>query len=305
MFKISIGVFAHNEEKNIKGLLESLLNQKLKNAQLKEIIVVSSSTDQTNQIVENIAQKHHLVKLLAEKQRQGKASAINQFLKVAQGDLLVLESGDTLPLKNVLSELIKPFDSPQVGMTGAHPLPVDNPREFLGFVTHLLWRIHHQIALKEPKCGEMIAIRKGIVQEIPSQTAVDEAMFEALITKRGYKVVYVPSAIVRNKGPETITDFLKQRRRIAAGHLHLKKQMCYSISTASPFKILKYILPEIKQKPTKIHFILGAILLEGWGRLLGYYDFYFKKKNPYKWDIAKSTKEDLKNASTTLENPHL
>lgn len=299
MFKISIGVFAHNEEKNIKGLLESLVNQELKNAQLVEIIVVSSSTDRTNQIIKEVAKRHRIVKLIAEKKRQGKASAINQFLKVAQGDLCILESGDTLPLKNTVSELIKPFYSPQVGMAGVHPLPVDNPRNFLGFTTHLLWRIHHQIALKEPKCGEMIAIRKGIVKEIPSQTAVDEAMFEALISKKGYKVVYVPSAIVRNKGPETVTDFLKQRRRITAGHLHLRKKMCYSVSTTSPLKIFKYVLSEIKKNPTKFHFILGAIFLEGWGRLLGYYDFYFKKKNPYKWEIAESTKEDLKNVSTS------
>jgi hypothetical protein len=41
----------------------------------------------------------------------------------------------------------------------------------------------------------------------------------------------------------------------------------------------------------------GAVSLELLGRLLGNYDYYIKKKTPFAWDIAKSTK-NLKNVAT-------
>ena len=43
----------------------------------------------------------------------------------------------------------------------------------------------------------------------------------------GYEIRYVPEAVVHNKGPETVGDFIRQRRRIAAGHLHLLKSQGY------------------------------------------------------------------------------
>jgi Ser/Thr protein kinase RdoA (MazF antagonist) len=32
-------------------------------------------------------------------------------------------------------------------------------------------------------------------------------------------------------------------------------------------------------------------MLEAWCRMLGFVDFHFSGKNPYIWDVARSTKE--------------
>ena len=106
-----------------------------------------------------------------------------------------------------------------------------------------MWRLHHKIALITPKLGELVAFR-SLVKEIPADTAVDEASIEAIIRKAGYELCYVPDAIVRNKGPENIKDFLKQRRRIAAGHKHLMIEERYEVSTMDPKKILKILFQE-------------------------------------------------------------
>ena len=42
-----------------------------------------------------------------------------------------------------------------------------------------------------------------------------------------------PDAVVLNKGPETVDDFLKQRRGIFAGHIYLKETLGYKVSTMS------------------------------------------------------------------------
>jgi len=174
-------------------------------------------------------------------------------------------------------------------MTGAHPIPVNSKNTFIGFSVHLMWSLHHKIALMTPKLGELVAFR-NFVRKIPMDTAVDEASIEAIVRKTGYELRYVPDAVVINKGPENIKDFIKQRRRIAAGHIHLQREQEYEVSTFDPKKILKILIREHSWNFMDTVWTVGAIGLEIIGRIIGYFDFYIRKKNPFIWDTASSTK---------------
>ena len=280
----------YNEEANIGSLLQRISSQNFLHGELVEIIVVASGcTDQTESIVQDHMRRDRRIKLLCQPIREGKASAVNFFLSVATGDILILESGDTIPDEGSLDKLIVPFSDPGVGMTGAHPIPINTPDTFIGFTVHLMWRLHHRIALISPKMGELVAFR-NIVHKIPAQTAVDEASIESIVRSEGYRLCYVPNAVVRNKGPQNIRDFIIQRRRIATGHTALLKQENYRVSTSGPLTIAKVLLEEHSWSLRDTIWTLGAIGLELFSRVLGYYDFRFKKKIPYIWDIAYSTK---------------
>jgi cellulose synthase/poly-beta-1,6-N-acetylglucosamine synthase-like glycosyltransferase len=291
---------AYNEEANIKYLLMSLLNQRLSKCKICEIIVVASGcTDNTLPIVESIVKDNRIVKLLVQEKREGKASAIDLFLSVAKGNVVIIESGDTIPEKDTVENLVRPLKNPNVGMTGARPVPVNSSDTFMGFTVNLFWKLHHELALIDPKLGEMIAFR-NIIREIPKHTAVDEASIEAIITKSGYRIHYAKDAIVRNKGPETISDFIKQRRRIMVGHKHLQTRNGYVVSTMKIGNLLHLFNRLLKNTSWNFKTLLwisSAVLLEFWGRLLGDYDYYIRKENPFAWDIAKTTK-NLKNDPT-------
>jgi len=290
MFDLSIGIMAYNEEANIGRLLRSLLGQRFTHGHLKEIFVVASGcTDRTETIVQDFMKQDKRIKLLTQPKREGKASAINLFLAKASGNIFILESGDTVPEEGTLDKLVTPFGDPTIGMTGAHPVPVNSKSTFVGFCVHLMWYLHHKIALMTPKLGELVAFR-NFVREIPSDTAVDEASIEALVRESGYQLRYISDAVVLNKGPENIKDFIKQRRRIAAGHKHLSHAQKYQVSTSNPIKILSVLLKEHTWNFKNTLWTIGAIALEMTGRILGSYDFYIKKRNPYIWDIAASTK---------------
>jgi len=293
--KVSIGVCAYNEEKNIKKLLTSLINQKTNKIKIDEIFVVSSAcTDNTNNIVREFEKKDKRVKLIDQKEREGKSSAINLFLKNAKNEILVLESGDTVPEENTIERLCIPFEKEEVGMTGSRPIPVNRDNNFMGFVVNFFWKLHHEIAMENPKCGELVAFR-DFVKEIPKESAVDEASIEAIVREKGYKLEYVPNAVVRNKGPETVKDFLIQRRRINAGHVWLEKVQKHTVSTDDLGKVIKLVARNFSLNPKKNLWIVMAMAIEAYGKFLGKYDYYIKNKNPYIWNIAKSTKE-LKNA---------
>jgi cellulose synthase/poly-beta-1,6-N-acetylglucosamine synthase-like glycosyltransferase len=281
---------AYNEGANIEGLLDSLLSQKTYICSIEAIFVVASGcTDNTEALVEKYAHMDKRIKLLIQKEREGKASAINLFLSVAKGDIFILASADTVLEMDAVNNLVKPFTDPIIGMTGGRPIPINNTDNFIGFTVNLLWRMHHRVALEHPKMGELVAFR-NIVKMIPHDTAVDEASIEAMITEVGYRLKYVEGAVLYNKGAENVRDLLKQRRRIAAGHLHLKRSKNYSVSTTSWKIILKSFLKEIRWGTRTTFWTIGAVILEVSARLLGCYDFYIKKKNPFIWDIASSTK---------------
>jgi biofilm PGA synthesis N-glycosyltransferase PgaC len=295
MFKIttSIGICANNEERNISKLLDALLSQQTTVVDIIQIIVVSYSTDRTNEIVEKYGKLDDRIKLVRQEKREGKASAVNMFLKEAVGDVLVLESADTIPQKYAIEKLVKPFLNLKIGVTGGRPIPTNNRRKFMGFVSYLLWKMHHEISteyIDNPKFGEIIAFR-NVVKKIPNDTAVDEAWIEIAIRKKGFSLHYVPASIVYNHGPESVTDFLRQRRRIYAGHLILKEKIGAKVSTMEVPKILRIMPRLVGFNSKELLFFFGAVLLEVYGRFLGAYDFYVKKRNPYVWDIAASTKE--------------
>ena len=289
-FSVSIGIMAYNEEAMVGSLLEAILRQRLCHGRLHEVIVVASGcTDNTEKVVRRYMLKDNRIKLLIQPKREGKASAINLFLAKASGEILILESADTLPAEDALDKLVAPFSDPNVGMTGARPVPVNSSDTFIGFTAHLMWTLHHKIALGSPKLGELVAFR-NTVREISNCTSVDEACIEATVKAEGYDLRYVAEAMVINKGPENVGDFIKQRRRIAAGHKYLCRDQNYVVSTHSPLKILKVLIPEIPRNPKGIAWTAGIIILEAICRLLGLYDCVLRKKDPYIWDIACSTK---------------
>lgn len=301
---ISFGVITHNEAEILKLLLDSLRRQRLEKGQIKEIIVVASGcTDNTLEVVEKARKKDKRLKLLVQEERKGKASAINLFLKEAKSDLYVLESGDTIPLLETVERLVLPFFDPEVGMTGAHPVPVNQVKDFTSFATNFNWQLTHSLCLYKPRLGEMVAFRR-VFDKIPSNTAVDEACIEALIRQKNLRIVYVPEAIVRNRAPETISDYLRQSRRIYAGHLHLEKTMGYKVASKNLGLVFQVLFENLKMDRT-LPWAMGAVGLEALGRLLGMHDFYLRKKNPFIWEIAESTKKITNHDQDPFENPTL
>jgi cellulose synthase/poly-beta-1,6-N-acetylglucosamine synthase-like glycosyltransferase len=288
----SMGIMAFNEEANIGRMLEAVASQRLAKVSLTEIVVVASGcTDCTESIVQDWARRDPRIRLIAQPQREGKASATNSFLMQAREKIVVLCGADLLPEAHAIEELVAPLADPAVGMTAGRPVPVNDPETFMGFAAHLLWELHHQVNLRSFKAGEMIAFR-NIFERIPYTTCVDEASMEPVIRGQGYEARYVPTAIVYNKGPLTVAEFLGQRRRNFAGHLAMRQTLGYTVSTMSGWRILRVLLPRLDWRLRPFLWTWGVAALEVYGRWLGRRDF--KKRRYHRvWEMAKTTK-DLK-----------
>lgn len=294
--KYSIGICAYNEEENIAQLLTAIRHQpKSGKHTLVEILVVSSgSTDQTNTLVLKEAKNNPLVKLCIQRQREGKSSAVNVLLKRMKTDLLVLQSADTLPEPSAYDLLVRCFMNKEVGMVAPKIIPVDNPKSFMGYTTHLWWRLFDKINLQFPervRTGEVVGLRK-VFAKIPASSAVDEASIEPLIHLQGYKVAYCPQSVFRNKGPSTVRDFLRQRRRVYAGHTALKYRHGYTVVSYSNLRVLGVMLANFDWTNWRSFVYLPvAFFLEGLARLVGLIDYCLRVRQHTVWKVARSTKK--------------
>jgi hypothetical protein len=300
----SVGIMAYNEEANIAQAIATILGQTPARSCVAELIVVASGCDdRTCPIVAELAQGDSRVRLIEQERREGKASAINLFIKAAQSPVLLMVSADVLVKEGTIDALLAHFEDPRVGMVGGHPIPVNPEGTFLGHAVHLQWRLHDRIARHSPKLGEIVAFR-NVVPSIPLDTAVDEISIQALITQVGYELVYEPQAVVYNRGPETIGDFLRQRRRIYAGHVRVREQQAYSASTMSGRRVSKELLGSGSfANPRAAMWSLGTVGLEVAARALGRYDVV-RQRPQHVWEVCATTKHQIAEgaSSQTQEN---
>jgi biofilm PGA synthesis N-glycosyltransferase PgaC len=289
--KCSVGITAYNEEANIGRLLQAMIDQRLTEVEITEIIVVASGcTDRTEEIVQQYVEKDPRIRIYVQEKREGKTSAINVFLARAKEKICVLESGDTLPREDTVDKMVRMFRDPAVGMTGAQKVAVNTPDHIVGVLSHLRLQMEHQLCLEIPRLGELIAFRK-VFDQMPPDVAMDEAFVEALIIRRGMQVRYAPDAVVYNMGPETVSDFVRQRRRNYAGHLYLRDKYGYKVSSLQNIRVLRIALEEV-WGAVRLVATLGILaLLETYSRILGAWDYRVKKEKHVVWDMAWTTKD--------------
>ena len=289
--RCSIGITAYNEEKNIGKLLAALRVQELYHVVIGEIIVVASGcTDNTVAVVQDAMQSDLRVALYVQPQREGKTSAINVFLKQARETICVLQSADTLPRADTIEKLVRPFADARIGMTGAQKVAANTPDHIIGLFSHLRLKLEHSLCLEIPRLGELIAFRK-LLDAIPRDVSMDEAFVEAIVIRRGLEVRYAPDAIVFSMGPHTVSDFVRQRRRNHAGHLHLRHKYGYRVSSLDTLRVLRLMLDEVWGVARFIYALFLLAVLEFYARLLGSWDYYLRGKRHEVWEIATTTKQ--------------
>ena len=106
--KLSIVIPCFNEEKTITQIIDKILNKVNLD---KEIIVIDDcSTDKTRSILQNEL-KSKIDKLIINDQNYGKGYSIKEGIKVAQGEILIIQDADLEYDPGDYNRLIKPIIS--------------------------------------------------------------------------------------------------------------------------------------------------------------------------------------------------
>lgn len=264
--QIAIGVMAFNEEGNIARLLDSILGQTVIDSIKRVVVIASGCTDRTCEIVERFAAEHPKIQLVAEPERGGKVRAINTFFALASEPILLVSSADLIYEPQTVDALTAPLADPAVGMVGSHPIPVNAADNFIGFTVRLMWRLHHEVSLRNPKMGELIAFR-NVFRGLNPDTPADEVQIEHGVRSVGYEIRYAPDAIVHNRGPETLSDFIAQRTRWIALNMRIQRKHHLPVSTLRAAPLLEAMAAYVRKERPRWDWLAGAALLEVYCRI--------------------------------------
>ncbi len=292
--KTAIGICAFNEEHNIRFLLERLTSEQDLPKDCRILVVCSGCTDGTIDVVREFQGCDKRIQPIVEETRNGKANALNKIFNEVKtsADVLVLVNADALPEPGSIARLLLAIKSSDAGVVFARPVPFECSDGVSYRIVKVIWRLHHLISLfRSPKLsGELCAIRTVCLQPIPDEIATDEPYIELVIRQQGYRIGYLPSAIVRIRCPTNIFDLLKQRRRIWIGHLQLKQATGFDVSTSRIKNILQVVS---KLTPSEVFFaalggFLEVVAIRQAKRAA------IKDKIPYIWEPIKSTKISIR-----------
>ncbi|MEM3769638.1 MAG: glycosyltransferase [Candidatus Bathyarchaeia archaeon] len=297
---VSVGICAYNEEENIGALLENLLTKQFLPPNSEIIVICSGCTDNTPSIVEKFARKDKRIRLILEEERRGKAPALNRILSLYRGKIFVHLDADHLPEPGAIDRLLKHFHDPKVGaVSGCQiPIKIDN---FMGRVNTVIWSLHnetqryyHQKGKAQHLGGVLFAIKRGICDKIPEDIVNDDAYMGVICQKKNYKIVFEEKAIALFRGPETIADYINQRRRVVYGHLRVEKEtkVAPMILETSPLSDKIAIISRWFKKNWKtLHYLLAACFLEAIVNAMARIDFKKGKSLHKVWKIATTTKK--------------
>jgi|HubBroStandDraft_1064217.scaffolds.fasta_scaffold38949_2 poly-beta-1,6-N-acetyl-D-glucosamine synthase len=292
---VSIVVPAHNEASNIRRVLTALLEQKTSFAHIVEIVVVASGcTDDTADLARDIGRGRPGMHVHVQERREGKVAAINMYLRRRdpRAEVVVLCSAD-LDVEPDVVEKMACFlrDNARVGMVGGRPMPNNDGSNLVGRMVHLLWELHHHVSLEVPKMGEIVAFRALLVEHVSELSVVDEASIEDIVRSKGYSLGYVPDAIVTNHGPETLTEYFEQRRRIARGHYWLEFAFGYEVATLERGLLAKATVRVARRQDRMGRVALAAAIgTEVAARVLGFWDARVVGGKHRTWQVLQSTK---------------
>jgi cellulose synthase/poly-beta-1,6-N-acetylglucosamine synthase-like glycosyltransferase len=251
---VSVVIAAHNEETNLPIKLENIRLLDYPKNLLQTVIVSDGSTDRTAEILR--LQASHILPVILN-DSHGKASALNEAVKHATGEVLVfLDTRQTID-PNTISELVSCFADPTVGAVSGELLLETTPGISSESALGIYWKIEKIVRKLESASGSVVgvtgaiyAIRRELYTEIPQGTLLDDVFIPMNVARKGNRVIFQPSAIARDRVfNETGKEFSRKVRTLT-GNYQLLQLAPWLLSPANPLlfrfishKLLRLIVP--------------------------------------------------------------
>ncbi len=297
---VTIGIPVYNEEKNIRFLLESILEQNEKGYKLEKILIISDgSTDNTVRFVKQL--QNNIITIINGKKRLGKAIRFNYLLKKNTSDILIQLDGDVvLKNKNTIKKIIKPFlKDPSIAIVNGSVQPVF-PTTFVERLSYFgfeIWQESKRILGKKAdryrSIGQIRAFSKEFTKHfyLPRGTDHFEDIYGFYYAiSNGWKMVSVSDAIVLYRLASSFKDYINQMVRHLQPHneleKHFDKEILERYETIS-MKLKLQVLMRLAQK-TRIDIVICFCLLQG----ITYCFSTFTKVDNI-WNISETTKKRI------------
>lgn len=223
---------AHNEEKILPAKLDSIFNTHYPTQCLHVLVGSDNSTDQTNAILAQYAERYPNLHYLCLEGRNGKINTINKLsahfshlLQQPQA-VLVLTDANVLFTPYLYQYLAAWFSMPQIGIVGANVLNVGIQKSGISYQEQ--WYIQRENNIKHYEglaggCmmgafGACYALRASLWTPVPHNFIVDDFYLTMHVLQQGYAAIAEPAAICYEDVSDDIWEEFRRKRRISAGN---------------------------------------------------------------------------------------
>jgi poly-beta-1,6-N-acetyl-D-glucosamine synthase len=264
---ISLIIPAHNEGGVIRAKLENSLA--LVPAPDEIIVVNDGSEDATLSVAREMEAKSHVVRVIDQQPRQGKAAAMNAGVDAAAYSTILFSDCSEMYEKRAVGELIGEFCDPTVAVvSGSHRLTepdVLNGGSMTGRSEGMYWRYEDFIRRTESKLGatvasvgSMLAMRRSDWRPLPPGIVNDDAWITMAALSRGRNVRFASRAIGWEAPSETTAIERTRRIRITAGRIYLlaRREIW---PWRRPFILLAFLSHKVMRLFLPLPMIIGAI----------------------------------------------
>ncbi|MBZ6174200.1 glycosyltransferase [Streptomyces olivaceus] len=218
---VSVVVPAYNEKECIEATLRSLA----RSTHPVEIIVVDDgSTDGTAEIAESLGLPGVRV---VRQANAGKPAALNNGVRHARYDIVVMMDGDTVFEPDTVRHLVQPFADPAVGAVAGNA-KVGNRRTLIGAWQHIEYvmgfnldrRMYDLLRCMPTIPGAIGAFRREAVLQaggMSDDTLAEDTDITIALHRAGWRVVYEEHARAWTEAPGSLGQLWSQRYRWSYG----------------------------------------------------------------------------------------
>ena len=254
---VSIIIAARNEANNIQQCLNSITMLSYPTSLLEVVVVDDRSTDGTNAIIQEYANRFEHIRILTavagQGNLQGKTNAVAQGIEHSTGDILMFTDADcTVPVGWVGETAKYYFDSSIGVVAGFTSL---RAHRWFEAIQALDWFVLFSVAaatirLKYPvtAVGNNLSVRRtaydevGGYRSIPFSVTEDYALFHAITRHTNYRAVFPldPSTLVESEPCRGFRELYQQKKRWFTGGrgMDVKSLLIFSIPYALNVVIL-------------------------------------------------------------------
>lgn len=250
---VSILIAARNEAANLPAKLANLALLHYPKDRLQVIIASDGSTDSTPEILRVHAPS--ITPVILE-QSNGKASALNEAVRHATGDILVFLDVRQTVDPDAIAELVSCFADPGIGAVSGELLLANSADGTSGGLG-VYWKIEKLVRKLESASGSVVgvtgaiyAIRRSVYTEMPAGTILDDVFIPMNVVRRGLRVVFQPSAIARDRLFSGQGKEFSRKVRTLTGNYQLLRLAPWILTPANPVlfrfishKLLRLVVP--------------------------------------------------------------
>ncbi|WP_328717994.1 bifunctional polysaccharide deacetylase/glycosyltransferase family 2 protein [Streptomyces sp. NBC_00247] len=235
---VSVVVPAYNEKECIAGTLTSLAAS---THPIEIIMVDDGSTDGTAEIAESLGL--HQVRVVRQ-DNAGKSAALNNGVREASCDLVVMMDGDTVFEPDTVRQLVQPFADPRVGAVAGNA-KVGNRDTLIGAWQHIEYvmgfnldrRMYDLLGCMPTIPGAIGAFRREAVLQVggmSEDTLAEDTDITIALHRAGHRVVYTEHARAWTEAPSSFGQLWRQRYRWSYGTMQALWKHRRSVTDRGP-----------------------------------------------------------------------